>query len=207
MTGSIHKSPGLFTGFWLISIMQLFRCSPLVLHFSVLQFVAYWPPTQPSCQKKKCTCVNNRCIRSKISGDQGRPWLSRGWIKCEIVTLAGSRWVSNYYITPATGSSDQLERRCCNENHVPAEVGPLGPRLSSPGERERKAMIVRRVGGSICCSLCPVSNSLSHTTLSIKWEVYFSKKNYVRSSLLRRYISACKCVCIVSHVHTTQSLN
>ena len=29
-------------------------------------------------------------------------------------------------------------------------------------------------GGSICCSLCSVYNSLSHTTLSIKWEVYFS---------------------------------
>ena len=41
---------------------------------------------------------------------------------------------SNYYITPVTGSSDQLERRCWNENHVPAEAEPLGPRLGSPGE-------------------------------------------------------------------------
>ena len=31
-------------------------------------------------------------------------------------------------------------------------------------------------GGSICCSLCSVSNSVSHTTLSIKWEGYFSKE-------------------------------
>ena len=46
--------------------------------------VTYWPPTRPSCQKKKCTCVNNSCIRSKISGDQGWPWLSRGWIVCEL---------------------------------------------------------------------------------------------------------------------------
>ena len=52
----------------------------------------------------------------------------------------------------------------------------LGPRLSSPGEWERKAVVARRVGESICCSLCSVSNSLSHTTLSIKWEVYFSKE-------------------------------
>ena len=93
-----------------------------------------------------------------------------------IVTLARSRWTSNYYITPATGSSDQLERRCWNENHVPAEAGPPGPRLSVPWERERKAVIARRVGGSICRSLCSVSNSLSHTTISIKWEVYFSKE-------------------------------
>ena len=90
--------------------------------------------------------------------------------------LTRSRWVSNYYITPATGSSDQLERRCWNENHVPAESGPSGPRLTSPGERERKAVIARRVGGSLCCSLCLVSKSLSHTTLSKKWEVYFSKE-------------------------------
>ena len=66
----------------------------------LVEIVEYWPPIRQSCQKKKCTCVNNRCIRSKISGDQGRPWLSRGWIECEIVTLAGSRWMSNYYITP-----------------------------------------------------------------------------------------------------------
>ena len=37
--------------------------------FSVLSSVAYWPPTRPSCQKKKCTCVNNRCIQSRMSGD------------------------------------------------------------------------------------------------------------------------------------------
>ena len=62
-------------------------------------------------------------------------------------------------------------------NHVPAEAGPPDPRLSSLGERERKAVIARRVGGgSICCSFCSISNSLSHTTLSIKWEVYFSKE-------------------------------
>ena len=69
-----------------------------------LTSVAYWPPTRPSCEKKKCACVNKRCIRSKISGDQGQPWLSRNWIECEIVTLAGSRWASNYYITPATSN-------------------------------------------------------------------------------------------------------
>ena len=151
---------------WIFDVCEIFPRS----------LVAHWPPTQPSCQKKKYTCVNNRFIWSKISGDQGRTWLSRGWIECEIVMLAGSRCASNYYITLVTGSSDQLERRCWNENHVPAEAGPPSPRLCSPGERERKAVIARRVGGSICCSLCLVSNSLSHTTLSIKWEVYFSKE-------------------------------
>ena len=55
-------------------------------------------------------------------------------------------------------------------------LGPPGPQLSSSGEPERKAVIARRVVGSICCSLCSVSDSLSHSTLSIKWEVYFSKE-------------------------------
>ena len=134
--------------------------------------VTYWP--RPSCQKKKCTCINNRCIRLKISGDQGRPWLSRGWIECEIVTLTGSRWASNYYITPVTGSSDKLERRSWNENHVPAKTEPPGPHLSSPGEQERNTVIARRVGVNML-QFCSVSNS-PLTILSIKWEVYFSKE-------------------------------
>ena len=104
--------------------------------------VTYWP--RPSYQKKKCTCVNNRCIRSNISGAtltvEGLNWV-------RIVTLAGSRWTTNYYKTPATGSSHLLERRCWNESHIPEEAGPPGLRLSSPGERERKAVIARRVGG------------------------------------------------------------
>ncbi len=94
-------------------------------------------------------------------------------LKGKLILSTGDNAVmdANYHITPATGSSDQLERRCWNENYVPAEAGPPGPRLSSPGERERKAVIARRVGESMSFSLCSVSNSLSHTTLSIKWEV------------------------------------
>ena len=162
--------------FWSNRKCELTSSLPLLTY----PFVAYWPPTQPSCQKKKCTCYLHRCIQSKISGDKGRPWLSRGWIECEIVTLAGSGWASNYYISPATGSSGQLEFRSVGEKMLewepcPREAGPPGPRLSSQGERERKAVIARRVGVNIF-QFCSVSNSLSHTALSIKWEVYFSKE-------------------------------
>ena len=138
-----------------------------------LDSVAYWP--WPSCQKKKSTCVNNRCIRSKISGDQGQPWLLRGWIEWEIVTLAGSRWVSNYYITPATGSSDQLERRCWNESHVPAEAWPQAPGWAAQ-ENGKEILLWPEEWGSICCSSVQSPTHLSHTTLSIKIEVYFSKE-------------------------------
>ena len=37
------------------------------------------------------------------------------------MTLAGSRWTSNCYITPGTGNSRQLEIRCARENQPPAE--------------------------------------------------------------------------------------
>ena len=107
---------------------------------------------------EKCTCVNNRCIRAKLSGDQGTALIVEGLNWVRIVTLARSTWVSNYHLTPATGSSDQLERRCWNENHVPAEAGPPGPRLSSLGERERKAAMARRVGDNMP-QFCSVSNS------------------------------------------------
>ena len=77
---------------------------------------------------------------------------------------------------PGDRKFSSVGEKCWNENHVPAEAGPPGPRLSSPRERERKAVIARRDWWSICCSLCSVFNSLSHTTLSMKWEVYFSKE-------------------------------
>ena len=126
---------------------QTFR---ILLSKSVGTCVAYWP--QLSCQKKKFTCVNNRCIRSKISGG------------VRIVTLAGSKWSSNYNITPATGSSDQSEKRCWNEDHVPAEAGPPGPRLSSPGERERNAVMAKRVGVNDVAVLFSLQ-LISHTTI------------------------------------------
>ena len=34
-------------------------------HMSSRLVVVYWPPTQPVCQNRKCTCENNRCIRSR----------------------------------------------------------------------------------------------------------------------------------------------
>ena len=72
--------------------------------------------------------------------------------------------------------SDELEIRCGRENEHPER---LGPQLSSPRERERNAVMANRVGVNML-QFCLVSNSLSHTTLSIKWEVYFSKNCVTR---------------------------
>ena len=98
--------------------------------------------------------VKRRNAPVKITSASGRRYQGiRGYLDCRRVelstnmTLARSRWTSNYYITPATGSSDQLERRCWSENHVPAEAEPPGPRLSSPEGTGENAAVARRVGG------------------------------------------------------------
>ena len=77
----------------------------------------------------------------------------------------------------------------------PRETEPPGLRLSSPGERERNAVMANRVGVNML-QFCSVSNSLSHTTLSIRWEVNFFKRLCRSSLLLCRYDSACICRCI-----------
>ena len=131
------------------------------------------------------------CIRSKISGDNldcRRVELSAN------VTLARSRWMSNYYITPATGSSDQFERRCWNENHFPAEAWPPGLRLSSPGERERSAAKDEGTRGSICYSLCSVSNSpLTHNPFHKMRGIFFKRTVSTRLNCVE-YVSACICI-------------
>ena len=50
--------------------------------------------------------------------------------------------------------------------------------------------MANKVGGVNMLQFCSVSNSLSHTTLSIKWEVHFSKRLCRSSLLCRRYVSA-----------------
>ena len=71
----------------------------------------------------------------------------------------------------------------------PREAWPPGPRLSSPGERKRNMVLANRVGVNML-QFYSVSNSLSHTTLSIKWEVYFSKELCRSLLLLCHYASA-----------------
>ena len=61
---------------------------------------------------------------------------------------------------------------CGRESQHPVEWAP-GPRLSSPGERERNAVMANRVRVNML-QFCSVSNSLSHTTLSnIARDIFF----------------------------------
>ena len=99
-------------------------------------------------------------------------------------------WASNYYITRVKTGSHSVGQKILDWGTCPREAGPPCPRLSSPGERERNAVMANRVGVNTL-QFCSVSNSLSHTTLSMKWEVYFSKELCRSSLLCRRYDYAC----------------
>ena len=111
------------------------------------------------------------------------PVMGRYWVYVELLY----NWVHKKF--------NQLETRCGRESQHPAEwalrplinqfgdqtiwredagmgtcpreAGPPGPRLSSPGERERNAVMANRVGVNML-QFCSVSNSLSHKTLSNK---------------------------------------
>ena len=82
------------------------------------------------------------------------PVMGRYWVGVELLYNSVHRKVLEIR---------ELEKWCCSENSTQQRDRPPGLRLSSPWERERNAE-----WRSICCSLCSVSNSLSHTTLSNK---------------------------------------
>ena len=104
------------------------------------------------------------------------------------------RWTSNNNITLCDSSSQSSWRLDGVEGTSTRQrdIGPQDPRLSNPAERERSAAKDRGIWGSICCSLCSVSNSPltlnPFVTLSqpfrIKYERYIFQKKCVRSSLL-----------------------
>ena len=117
-------------------------------------------------------------------------------------TLNASTFVScAVYWPPTQPGSQNRKCTCVNNSSISCrydaveetstqQSGPPCPRLSSPGEWERNAVMANRVGINML-QFCSVSNSLSHTTLSIKWEVYFSNELCHSNLLCRRYDSAC----------------
>ena len=92
--------------------------------------VVYWPTTRPGCQNRKCTYVNNRCIRSRniriitLTVD----WLNE--CNCDAHKKRGAL---NYYITrwrqevSLVWRPDPLVTRCGRESQHPAEWGPRPP--------------------------------------------------------------------------------
>ena len=98
----------------------------------------------------------------------------RNFNQLEIRCGRESQHPAEWALRPPIEHLQMLEWGTC-----PREAGSPGPRLSSPGGRERNAFMANRVGVNML-QFCSVSNSHSHTTLSIKWEVYFLKNCVAR---------------------------
>ena len=117
--------------------------------------------------------------------------------------------------------SDELEIRCCWESQHPAEgaprprlisleirpvdekmldwgtcsreAGPQAPVWATQGNGKETLMAIR-VGVNML-QFCSVPNSLSHTALSIKWEVFFLRTVSL-VIIVSSLCSACMCRCI-----------
>ena len=167
----------------------------LIIIIGLLSYivVAYWPPTWPSCQNKKCTWVNNGCIQSRMSEMaltvDGLNWVGvKQWYNPDEDRKLVS-WRSEFW-TQCSSSS-------CG-NQLSAESWAPRPPVEQPRRTRKMHYYGRRTwGGQYIAVFVQSPTSLSHTTLSIKWKVYFSKEVSSLVHWLRRYVSVRICVCIV----------
>ena len=82
--------------------------------------------------------------------------------------------------------SDQLERRCWNEEHVPERLVPQAPRLSSREERERNSVVAIRVGGQYFAVLFSLQIPFTHNLFNKVRGIFFERTVslvYIVSSL------------------------
>ena len=145
--------------------------------------VTYWSSTELSI--RRCTSVNNRCIRSKISGYHLDLWTS--WIQCN----CNAHWkqvdIKQLYNQVPQTAWVSWSSSCSSRQREPAPdrgLRPSGPWLSSPAEWGRSAAILRGTWDQYV-AVCAVSNSpLTHNQYqpfcnpfeNKVWEVYFSKE-------------------------------
>ena len=103
----------------------------------------------------------------------------------------------------------QVGEKMLEWEHVAERLGPQAPGWAVQENENDTRLCPEGLGRSICCSLCSVSNSLSHTTFEIKWDVYFFKEVFARLYSLSQYVFCMYmciyvyvlCVCIVNHGH------
>ena len=163
--------------------------------------VTYCGPPRP-----RCTCVNNWCIRSKISGYHLDLWT--GWIRCNCNAHRKQVDVKQLYnqVPPTVWVS--WSSSCNSRQWEPAPDRGLAalsdPRLSSKAEWERSAAIVRGTRGQYV-AVCPVSNSpltdnkyqnFRNPFEDKVCEVYFSKEE-CSFVIIVDYVSTCICIRIV----------
>ena len=110
-----------------------------------------------------------------------RPVMGRDWVGVELLYNSVHRKFKGVWGSESW-RNDAVKKT--------AHSRELGLRLSNPGEQERHTAMSGGAGEVNMLQFCSISNSLSHITLSIKWEVYFSK-----NCVARHY-----CV-VVMHLH------
>ncbi len=153
---------------------------------------------------KRCTCVNNRCIRSKIS----RYNLDRGRVEFgAIATPTGSRWMSNNYITGCQRRRElvgvsylefELQFEAVGTSSQQRACGPQWPPVEQPSRMRKKCCYSQ---GSICCSLFRLQLT-SHTQPfrnpfeNKVWEEYFSIE-VCPFVIIVDFVSTYICICIV----------
>ena len=126
---------------------------------------------------KKCTCVNNRCTRSKILGDtltvDGLNWVQM-WPSQKQVD------VKQLYnpVLQEVRVSWRLESgvSCCSsrsENQVPAEAGPPGLPVEQPRRTRKKCCYSQKNKGSICCSFVQSPTDISHNSPFVTLSYHF----------------------------------
>ena len=115
--------------------------------------VTYW--SRPSCQNRKCTCVNNRCIRSKNI----RIWPWMGWMSaiCDVHKKVGVELLYN----SVHRKFNQLEKRCGRENQHPAEWAPR-PLVEQPKRKGKKHCYGHKSGGQYVAVLFGLQLPLTH---------------------------------------------
>ena len=118
---------------------------------------------QAELSNKKCTYVNNRCIRSKISGDtltvDGLNWVQ---MRHSLKQVDVKQLYNPVLQEVRVSWRSEFGVSCCSsrsENQVPAEAGPSRPPVEQPRRMRNKCCYSQKSWGSICCSLCSVSNS------------------------------------------------
>ena len=115
-------------------------------------YVTYWPSTELSI--KRCTCVNNRCIRSKISGYHLDLW--KGWIRCICDAHRKQVYVKQLYNpVPQTVwvSWSQLQFEAVRTSSRERACSPQWPSVEHPSRMRKKCCYSQRNLGSICCNL------------------------------------------------------
>ena len=174
----------------------------------IFPIVTCWPSAELS--NKRYTCVNNRCIRSKISGyklDCGRVELGAD------VTPTRNRWVSNNCITRCHRQVQLVGDKLLYWEPAPREDWALRTPGWAAQQNEKEVLLKTEELGVNMFQSFQSPTHLSLITLlqpfRMKCVTHIFLKNRVRSSLLLilfLHVYVYSCIRITAMQHNLQTL-